>query len=225
MSEQSKTYFLVISEIRNRILDGTLKVGDRLPPERQFAAQLNMSRNSIREVIRTLDNMGIVDSVQGSGNYLAANVTRNMELSLSMLLMMKISDMKEITQMRRCIELEAYAEAVSRITKEQLEEMQELSVSMRNSQIAVSNEKDARFHNILVEASGNQVMISMFHALHEICIHSIRYTLEHVSEEEREEIFQVHEKIYQGLVLKNVVLGREALKRHYQIVDSIFCSV
>ena len=69
MAREEKAYARVIEKVKKMILSGELKPGEKLPPEREFAEKLEVSRNSVREAIRIMDMMGIVSSQQGSGNY------------------------------------------------------------------------------------------------------------------------------------------------------------
>ena len=65
--KETKFYTKVINYIKVKILSGELKNGDRLPSEREMAERLDVSRTSIREAIRTLEIMGLIESKRGSG--------------------------------------------------------------------------------------------------------------------------------------------------------------
>lgn len=66
-----RAYEKVLDYIRSEVRRGNLKRGERLPPERELAEQLGVSRNSVREAVRTLSLMGFVSSIQGAGNYIS----------------------------------------------------------------------------------------------------------------------------------------------------------
>ena len=63
--KEDRAYEKVLEYIKSEVRRGNLKRGERLPPERELAEQLNVSRNSVREAVRTLGLMGFVSSVQG----------------------------------------------------------------------------------------------------------------------------------------------------------------
>ena len=71
---KDKAYGKVILYVKDRIKAGDIKVGDKLPTERELSEMLNLSRNSVREALRTLDNMGLISCRQGSGNYLTGDL-------------------------------------------------------------------------------------------------------------------------------------------------------
>lgn len=73
MERQQKAYKGVIDYFKKKILDGELRPGEKLPPERDIAERLNVSRNSVREAIRIMDMTGVISSQQGSGIILPVN--------------------------------------------------------------------------------------------------------------------------------------------------------
>ena len=73
MSEQTeRAYDKVLAYIREEIRRATLRRGERLPPERDLADLLGISRNSVREALRTMSMMGFISSVHGAGNFVTA---------------------------------------------------------------------------------------------------------------------------------------------------------
>ena len=68
--ENEKIYFLVIDYIKELVKKGEVKFGGKIPSERELMSTLGMSRNSIREALRTLENMGLLECRQGQGNFL-----------------------------------------------------------------------------------------------------------------------------------------------------------
>lgn len=69
-----KVYEQVIEQIQYKILNGELKKGDKLLSERELSEQMNVSRTSIREAIRVLETMGVIESRQGEGNFICTNI-------------------------------------------------------------------------------------------------------------------------------------------------------
>ena len=69
-----KVYEQVIEQIQKNIMDGTFKKGDKLPSERELSEKMAVSRTSIREALRVLETMGVVESKQGEGNFIFSNI-------------------------------------------------------------------------------------------------------------------------------------------------------
>ena len=85
---ETKVYFLVIEHIKSLVQQGTLSFGGKLPSERQLMTTLGLSRNSIREALRSLENMGIVESRHGQGSYLVNHIADSLGGIFSLLVFM-----------------------------------------------------------------------------------------------------------------------------------------
>ena len=85
-TDNQKIYEYVFEYFSDQILSGRLKLDDKIPPERDIAARLGVSRTSVREVIHILEISGLVESVQGSGNYIRCNPQDYMMKSVNMMM-------------------------------------------------------------------------------------------------------------------------------------------
>ena len=105
MAERNeRAYEKVIEHIKSEIWQGTLKRGERLPPERELAESLGVSRNSVREAIRTLSLLGFVSSTQGAGNFVTCDIEQNLRESLRMMVLLGETSYLQISQLRRGLE-------------------------------------------------------------------------------------------------------------------------
>ena len=136
---------------------GELAPMSRLPPESQLAALMGVSRGPLREAIRVLDFLGIVDVRVGDGTY----VTRldGMSLLRGFGLLSEVANERtalEIFEIRRVLESAAAAMAASRITEEQVSELEDHLAQLGSEQ---DSEKfvmlDMRFHDLIASATGN----------------------------------------------------------------------
>ena len=101
MERQQKAYKGVIDYFKKKIMDGELRPGEKLPPERDIAERLNVSRNSVREAIRIMDMTGVISSQQGSGNYITCEFQKSLAETMTMMFAMDQIDYKQISQIRR----------------------------------------------------------------------------------------------------------------------------
>ena len=88
---RTSTHSLVVEAIENRILSGELGVGDMLPPERQLAEQLGVSRAAAREAIRVLESHGVLESHVGSGARAGTFITSMPTAALSRFLKLHVA--------------------------------------------------------------------------------------------------------------------------------------
>lgn len=86
-SEKSslKSYSILVDYVKNQILQGHVRAGEKLPTERELAEKLSISRNSVREGLRVLQNIGVIRPTQGSGNYISEDFNSTISEVLSFL--------------------------------------------------------------------------------------------------------------------------------------------
>ena len=132
MNSGQKVYFQVVEYIKELVKTGQVEVGGRLPSERELMERLGLSRNSIREALRTLENMGIIESRQGKGNYLANNMGRSLSGVFSTLLLMKETSYLEVSQLRHAMEMQAFYMAADQIGPGEKQEFEEIIGRMRH---------------------------------------------------------------------------------------------
>jgi DNA-binding FadR family transcriptional regulator len=154
------------------IIDGRLRPGDRLPIEKDLAAALGVSRNPLREGVRALSIMGVLETRQGDGTYVT-------KLDPSMLLapMGFVVDLHDGTGthhlhvVRRILETEGAALAARDIAADKLAAAEEL---LRRNEAELARpdpdhetviENDIAFHRIIAEAAGNPVLTALIDAL------------------------------------------------------------
>ena len=117
---KGRRYEQVAEQIQQLIASGALKPGDRLPPERELAAKFGVGRSSLRDAIRTLEVMGIVESRHGSGTVVRDLSTDALVVPLASVLARKRELVAELLDVRRMIEPALAARAAANATEEEL---------------------------------------------------------------------------------------------------------
>jgi GntR family transcriptional regulator, transcriptional repressor for pyruvate dehydrogenase complex len=226
--KNTKVYEQVIDQIKAMIEEGTLKKGDRLPSERNLVEQLQVSRTSIREALRALEVIGLIECRQGEGNYIKASFEDNLLEPLSIMFMLEGSNPQEIWELRKIIEVEASGLAAKRITEEQLLELKGILKSFIASEDEeVSAEIDKQFHYKIAEYSGNILIFNILRtisALVEDLIKDLRKIIL-VDEENKEKLLLQHEEVFSAMEKHNSAAARQALRKHldfaYLYMDKI----
>ena len=161
-----RTYEKVVNYIQSEIWKGNLKRGERLPPERDLAELLGVSRNSVREALRTMSLMGFDSSVHGAGNFLTCDLEQNLSTSFRMMLLLGETNYLQVSQLRRGLESETARLAAGRILPGQASRLMELAVKMKEEPDPVKGSHyDQEFHNLLCDASGNKLIRAVFGAM------------------------------------------------------------
>lgn len=220
--EPQKAYEKVTSYIKEEILSGRIQQGQRIPPERELAEKLGISRNSVREALRTLEVIGLITSTQGAGNSISCNFEENIAQVMSMMFLMHKTDYRELSELRSGLEMKAVELAATYATPRQIDAMEKLV-----RQLAVSREEDVNvrldreLHISIAQASGNQLIFSNLSALSDVMdafISSLRKRI-YTDDGDREKLQAYHEQMIHCLRCRDGKGAREAMACHFQVVD------
>ena len=221
---KEKAYVTVIAYIKQLVRDGKLEFGGKLPSEREMMATLGLGRNSIREALRTLENMGLLSCVHGKGNYLVNQIGESFSSVFSMLLFLKQSDFEEIQQLRRGLEIQSLLLAISSANStapaqaqwpKTLEPLGKLVDSMRQ---AIGHDRvtlDSAFHEALIQCSANRLFAVLQKAVSSLCEAAIENVLTTATDAQWQALVDCHETIYQALRDRDAQAGIAAIDQHY----------
>lgn len=218
-SENEKVYHQVIEHITNLAKTGEISFGSRIPSERELMGTLGFSRNSIREALRTMENMGIIETRQGQGNFLVNHIGESLSGVFSMLLSMEQTNYIEISQLRRFIEIGAFLLAVKNAKEEDFRYLAEILEEM---ELAKGEERailDKKFHDQIVRISNNHLLEILNEALSGIFEIFISELSKRVAMEDRKELINLHKNIYENLKKKDITQGIRFIREHYNIID------
>ena len=167
----------IADQIRQAIIDGSLKADDRLPTEEELAQRYQVSRPTIREALKRLAAQNLIRSRRGpaGGTFInrpsAADLSDALTSATTLLVGMDAFSMADICQTRLLLESNCLQLAVKHITGEQLAQLQQ-ELDLQQDQNLSPEEfcaSDVRFHRIIAEASANPllsfIMLSVIEAL------------------------------------------------------------
>ena len=161
----------VIAQLREQISSGTWPVGERIPPESELIERLQVGRGTVREAIKALAHIGLLEVRQGDGTY----VKSRSELAGALRRQMRTVTDVHIQEVRRALEVEGARLAARRRTDEDLRAMSD-ALAERDLASAGARqlgrwdeswgvpwvEADVRFHQAVVVASHNPMLIEMY---------------------------------------------------------------
>jgi len=152
----------VVQHIEDQIVDGRLPVGTRLPPEREFAESLAVSRPVVREAVRTLLTKGLLDTRQGVGTTVRA-VTHD-EVTAPLTLFLRTCDqevnVEHLHQVRSILEVENAGLAASQRTEADILDLTRICTEMESAadDPDLFAAKDSEFHRRLIQTTHNPLM-------------------------------------------------------------------
>lgn len=221
-----------ISQLVNRltmyfadeILEGRLKRGDQIESDRELAKKLNVGRSAVREALKVLDVLGMIDIRLGQGTYITSRETNFFSVPLSWSLFLDGAQVKSILQVRGALELRAVQLAAQCEDKNKLDKLTDIYYRMQktfqeskdsdNLQHALQETLDAdiEFHTCIAECSGNLIILSM--------LTTIRNFLKRVSgtgmvdAEQLQAVVEEHQKLYGAIISGNVEAATKTMMKH-----------
>jgi GntR family transcriptional regulator, transcriptional repressor for pyruvate dehydrogenase complex len=189
-----------IEKIKGMIVSGELRPGDRLPKEADLAAQLGLSRNSLREAVRALSLVRILDVRQGDGTYVTSLEPTALLDGLSFIVdLHHDATVLEFFEVRRILEPAATALAAQQISLETVDELRaHLAHVTDESSVEELVANDLEFHRRITEAAGNSVLYSLVDTL---CGPTIRA------------------RVWRGLTQEGAL--KRTLDEHHAILDAL----
>ena len=207
----------VIEEIARMIQSGELKAGDKLPNQNEFAAQLGVSRPSLREALHTLALIGVIEQRPGLGTVIKSDKPTQWVEYLSPPLVADVEAIRELVDVRRYIEVGGAELAARRATKEELVQMgrliQDMAGALRDGRPDEYTDLDMTFHFQVANASHNRLMVHLFVTIRGLMEQFMRETFM-VLPKLLERSLTFHRLIYEGLAEHNVQKAADAMKRH-----------
>src|SRR5258708_13487098 len=152
-----------IDKIRERIISGTWGPGDRLPKESELAAELGLSRNSLREAGRAMSRLGVLEVRQGDGTYVSSLEPALLLESTGFVSHLLLGDTAlDLYEVRRILEAAAASLAAARIDEDGKREMGVTLESMRRAEsVEELGAADVAFHAVIANAAGNAGLTSL----------------------------------------------------------------
>lgn len=216
-ADSRKSYLYVMDYVKEKVKTGLLHPGDRLPTERQLCEELQISRGSLREGLRVLESLGVIYSLQGSGNFIANNFDASLLNILGFMYFLYSSDPESIMEFRWSIERAVLPLAVSRITEE---EKRELLLILDRLERANTEEDrldaDRELHMSIVKASKNRMMIANYQALLTFIDSYISGVRARVIEgmRSRRMLEKAHRMYAQGITDGDLFMAEQGLETH-----------
>jgi GntR family transcriptional repressor for pyruvate dehydrogenase complex len=169
-----KVYEEISQQIEKLIHSGKLKPGDKLPTERELSEIFKVSRHSVREAIRVLEKSNLINSVAGSGTYVALQEHQEAANSIAAYLLEKTDELAEIFELRRIIEPQVAGLAASNATAaditqlKQLLEENEAFIVAGDPDPRILAQIDTRLHTMIAGAAHNSIIFKIIERLNNL---------------------------------------------------------
>lgn len=191
-----------------------LTAGTRLPSERELSKRLRVSRPSLREALRTLELMGVVDTRHGSGTHVADSGTDVLRKPLEFLFMLERPSVADLLDTRTLLEVHLASRAAEMRTDADLKALDEALADMKKhlSKPSDVTDPDLRFHQAIAAASHNRLLERLMNCLREAI--SALMDVAWPGQPDMKASYEMHVRIATAIKKKDVEGARQAMMRH-----------
>lgn len=217
--KQEKVSTKIVEQIKSLIVNGDLKPGDTLPPERELMNSLNVSRPSLREALNSLAAMGFIEITQRQRTVIKSLASGRMLEPLHHLLKEDIETAYELIESRKAIETWSAYYAAERATDSDITRIEECISTMKTKMdegITVVKE-DADFHLAISEATHNKIQTHLMSSIYDILKESIGKYYKSIKSRD---IYNQHCNVLKAIKKKDCDLARKRMLEHLDYVES-----
>lgn len=217
----TRIYAEIVRQIKLLIAEGQLKSGDRLPPERDLAEKFMVSRTSVREALRSLESMGLIEIRAGEGTFIREISVESLIEPLALVILDQREAVAELYEARRLMEPDIAALAARRATKEELQEMERI-LDEQSKEVAAGRTglaQDAAFHTALANSAHNRAISRIVTALMDLLTQSREESLHTPGRPQRSH--QDHRRILAAISARDEAGARRVMTEHLVAVERL----
>jgi GntR family transcriptional regulator, transcriptional repressor for pyruvate dehydrogenase complex len=215
---RNRVYTKVAEQLQNHIIN-ELKPGDMLPPERELVRMFGVSRSSIRDAIRRLETVGLLEPRQGVGTVVKDVSADSLVTPVTSVLLQKHKSIRELLDVRMIIEPALARRAALHATPEQIAEMRAI-LDRQEEKVntgELATDEDTNFHYVIAQAADNSVLLKLAHVL----MDSLRELRERSLEVggRQPKSLAAHRKVLEAIQQGDADAAEAAMRRHLQEVE------
>jgi len=223
--KQPKISDVIMEQLGAMILEGSLKPGQQLPPERELASQFEVSRPSLREALQKLSARGLIVSRQGGGSFVSETIGSSLVDPLTELFSTHPGAQHDLLEFRQAMEGVSAYYAALRCTETDKARLKECYVNLQAAHddkvFEQETKADAEFHMAIAEASHNAVLLHTMRSLFTLLRKNIYSNLESVypKRDARARIHDQHKVLLDAIVAEEPEKARNAAHDHLAYVE------
>jgi GntR family transcriptional regulator, transcriptional repressor for pyruvate dehydrogenase complex len=213
----------IVDQIKTAILEGKLKPGEKLPPERELIKELGISRVSLREALNSLESMGFVEIRQGGGSYVRSVVADRVKDPLNLMIKENVNKVFDLIKVRKGLETWAVSHAASQATESDIDALERIVKAMEKEleERIFSYKSDADFHLALSLASHNTIQAHLMFTIYDLLSEYLLFLNEktHSNQEIRNKLYQQHLRIFNAIKERNSESAQREVMEHLTFVE------
>ena len=211
----------IVEYIKNLIVQGRLKPSDKLPSERDLAERFNVGRPTVREAIRTLELMGLVEVFPGHKGTTIKNpeldtYMESLREQMSWMIQIERTTLQQLAEVRDSLETRIALLTAERATENQLREMQSILEDMKvtTNDINAYLEKGIEFHSVMARATQNPIFFAIWNAFADLIFRYYRDLLKDLDTKILKKLYQVNVAVFEAILSKDPEKIQQAMSQH-----------
>jgi Transcriptional regulators len=220
-------YEEITEQLKRQILDGKLKVGDKLPSTKEMSERFGVGRSTTREALSALKAMGLIEIRQGGGcTVIRSEPEPEIKLPELESLRLNRETLLELIEVRQSLEVSIASLAAEKRTEEDAATLQRI---VKEMELAVGNDlegerTDIEFHLALVKATRNSMLSKVLDSIMtpmELAIREVRRVELYSNRTVAERLLEEHSAICEAVVAGDAAAAAEGMKRHLRNIENI----
>ncbi len=210
----------IANQIKRLIVDGKLKPGDKLPPERELIKQLGVSRPSLREALNSLVTMGFLEVRQAKRTFVKSVASKLIEDPLALLIKADTQKIFDLIEVRKAIETWAAFHAAQKASGEDIERLDVIIREMKKAfEEGRSWEKeDADFHMAIAKATHNTIHMHIMSGIYDLLRESMAKIF--IDRDKVKKLVNHHQQIFNAIKSRSPEKARQKTLDHLNYVES-----
>jgi GntR family transcriptional regulator, transcriptional repressor for pyruvate dehydrogenase complex len=213
----------LVKQVLELIQTGELPLGSKLPPERELAQKLDVSRSSLRQAFKSLEMMGVISSRVGVGNFVRSDMAASNLLVEPMEFAIRMNNISraQLYEMRQILEVQVVGLTAARASQESIAS---IGAAVENMKANRANpramaDSDYRFHLSIIRACGNEIFELIYEPISKLLWEDLS---ERMHLFDPKQIIELHEFIHNAIESRNATAAMDAMKRHLEIGYQMF---
>ncbi|WP_038323596.1 FadR/GntR family transcriptional regulator [Caproiciproducens sp. R1] len=215
----------VFEQMKQQILQGAWKPGQKLPSENDLAVSFGVSRITVRQAMQKLSVLELVDTRSGEGSYIKEARLFPIMNGIIPIAYLGDNDIRQVLEFRQMVEVETAGFAAEKATLEEIAQLKELYNEMRKIEIEKDRQQFAKldldFHFKIAEMTKNELIIATHNILREILSTAMEQIVEHLGSDIG---IYYHGKLLEAIEARDVKRTKDIMREHLQKTLESMCS-
>jgi GntR family transcriptional repressor for pyruvate dehydrogenase complex len=193
----------IVNQLKELIFEGKLVPGEKLPPERELAKSLNVSRVSLREALNTLQGMGLLEIQQGNRTFVRPITTRSIHDPLVAFSKNGPSNILKLLEIRKYLEVGTASLAAERATSDEIQQLDTLLKEMEEdlNRNRLGAKSDFDFHSAIARATHNEAYLHIMQTVYDLLQEPLRIAYGDIfrKKDKRKKLLLQHQDMFNAI--------------------------